>query len=562
MLKEVLKRYSQNINAIFLIFLGSLTWCVTMVKSGWFYADLGAKGPGLGFWGANGHDGIWHLALAEEISKGTFNNPVFARSTIKNYHLGFDIMLAAISKLTDIPIKNIYFQIIPVVFALGIGVLVFYFVYRYTKKYQSGIFALFFVYFGGSFGYLFSKGESAFWSQQAISTLINPPYAASLIIVLAGLILIRSRKWIFAAILFGLLIEIKIYAGILVLGALLLTSVYGVLIKKDYLFAKVFLVTLLISATLFISFKKGSQDLVEFVPFWYLETLMGLKDRFDWPRYYEAMLAYKSGRNYLKMIPAYLISFILFIVGNMGSRIIAFARKPRMDEFSIFMYSVIAGGIAIPMLFLQKGTPWNTIQFFYYSLFFSGILAGIGLSEFYTAKNNLISKKFRLGFVVLIVLLTLPTTFITLKEVYIPARPPAFVGAEELEALGFLKSLPAGVVLTEPFDAAKAKAAETDPPRPLYRYISSAYVSAFSSKVTFLEDEVNLDITGYDWKQRRKITEEWYKESDFARKSDFLRENNISYIYWIKEGQSPPDIQKLNITNMFENDLVTVYKVN
>ncbi|MEK7112139.1 MAG: hypothetical protein AAB875_02315, partial [Patescibacteria group bacterium] len=152
----------------------------------------------------------------------------------------------------------------------------------------------------------------------------------------------------------------------------------------------------------------------------------------------------------------------------------------------VFFIVVIVSGGLIPMFFLQAGTPWNTIQFFYYSLFFSGILAGIVLGE---------SAKRVPSIAVFIFLLTIPTTIGTLSH-YLPSRPPAKISKEELKALNFLAKEPTGVVLTYPFDALKAKEAEVNPPRPLYLYESTAYVSAFTKKPVYLEDEVNLDITG------------------------------------------------------------------
>ena len=141
-----------------LIAAGMIVWSATMVKSGLIY-DFG-----MGFWGPNGHDGIWHVALINSLSRGSFEMPIFAGSQIKNYHLGFDILLAGIHFLTQISVINLYFQIIPPVFAFLIGWLT----YKLTKSFWS----VFFVYFGGSLGWILGKGESVFWSQQAISTLI------------------------------------------------------------------------------------------------------------------------------------------------------------------------------------------------------------------------------------------------------------------------------------------------------------------------------------------------------------------------------------------------------
>ena len=164
-----------------LIFLGTLSWSLTMIKSGWNYPY------GMGFWGANGHDGIWHIALAQELSKGSLQIPVFSGQVLQNYHLGFDLLLALFHKITFVPIVNLYFQILPPIFAFLIGWLTYKFVFEWTKSNRSSLLATFFVYFGGSFGWIIGKGESVFWSQEAISTLINPPFALSLIFILLGI---------------------------------------------------------------------------------------------------------------------------------------------------------------------------------------------------------------------------------------------------------------------------------------------------------------------------------------------------------------------------------------
>ena len=84
---------------ILIILLGSLIWSLTMIRSGLNYSY------GVGFWGANGHDGVWHLALSESLSAGSFENPIFAGEALKNYHFGFDLMLALINQVTKIPIN-------------------------------------------------------------------------------------------------------------------------------------------------------------------------------------------------------------------------------------------------------------------------------------------------------------------------------------------------------------------------------------------------------------------------------------------------------------------------
>ena len=55
-----------------LIFLGIINWSLIMVKSALIYPF------GMGFWGPNGHDGVWHIALINQLARGSLEMPTFA----------------------------------------------------------------------------------------------------------------------------------------------------------------------------------------------------------------------------------------------------------------------------------------------------------------------------------------------------------------------------------------------------------------------------------------------------------------------------------------------------
>ena len=257
---------------------------------------------------------------------------------------------------------------------------------------------------------------------------------------------------------------------------------------------------------------------------------MALSDRFNWPKFYEAMINYRAAGNWPKAILAYSVAFGIFVVGNMGTRIIGLFQTKNLSYTSI-----ITAGLVLPMLFVQSGTAWNTIQFFYYSLFFMSLLAGESIQNF--------PKLLK----ILIVLLTIPTAIQTLPH-YLPSRPPAKISIQELEALKFLAGQPAGVVLSYP-----AIVKNTQAPRPLYEYESTAYVSALSNKPTFLEDEVNLNIMGYDWQTRRKQVDLFWNNPDLS----FLVAHNISYLYQINKMGTIP----AGMTIVYENPTVAIYKI-
>lgn len=573
MLKKLWQQYLKNKTIFWLIVLGSITWSLTMVKSGIVYSY------GMGFWGPNGHDGVWHIAVARAIANGSWGMPIFAGEVIKNYHIGFDLILAALHKLTFIPIHTLYFQILPSIMAILVGLFCYNFIHSWTKDKAKAFWGTFFVYFGGGLGWIVSylrngeiAGESVFWSQQSISTLINPPFALSLVIVFAGLYYLINgvekkdkRMLAIATFLFGILVQIKVYAGILMFAGLLVAGIWNLLKRKGSTIIKVFTGSLVISILIFSPTVGSIGNTLVYKPFWFLETMMNFPDRLGWQRFGEAMVNYKLGGVWIKVVISYFMAFIIFLVGNLGTRLVAiywFFKKGAIKKYQyidVLVVTVILLGIITPMFFVQAGTAWNTIQFMYYSLDFTGILAGISFVDFV---RKLKYSRFQNQLIeVVLLIFTLPIAFGVLYYHYLPSRPPAKIGKYELEALEFLEKQPEGVVLTQPFDKDKADAAINYPPRPLYLYESTAYVSAFSGKVTYLADQVNLDITGYDWILRRGLVEEFFAEGNFQKASDFLKNSNIEYLY-ILRGLKKPDYNLLqSLDKIFENDEIEIYQV-
>lgn len=526
-----------------LIFLGTLTWSVTAVKSGLLYSY------GLGFWGPQGHDGIWHLSLIESLSRGNLSMPLYAGEIIKNYHLGFDLCVAALHLVTFIPVSWLYFQILPPLFALFTGLLVYRLIKLWTKSDSAALWSVFFTYFGGSLGWLVSLvrngslgGESLFWSQQAISTLINPPLALSLCLILLALLLLQQKRLWLAGLVFGLIPSIKIYGGMLALVGLFFATF------KNKSYWKSLVLAGIISLILFIPTNLHSGSLIIWKPLWFLDSLMNV-DHLNWPKYFSALSTYSSGHILYKAIPAYTIALIIFLIGNLSLRLIglvSFKHPSKLTWWELFLFSAAFVGIVPPMLFLQQGTAWNTIQFFYYTQFILGILAGISIAKI---RPNIIIS-------LLIVAFTLPTTIGTLPN-YLPSRPPAKLSNEELSALNFLKHLPSGVVLTVPYDEAAAAAAQPYPPRPLYLYESTSYVSAFTSHPVFMEDQVNLNITGYDWLKRRSQALAFFASPH----PDFLQAEHISFIYLVGTQRQPLPNHIPNLQKVYSNSEVDIYKV-
>ncbi|EKD94556.1 MAG: hypothetical protein ACD_26C00034G0091 [uncultured bacterium] len=557
MLRKALGLFLINKLLVFIVLLGTTVWSSTMIRSGISYPF------GIGFWGPNGHDGIWHIALANNLAKGLLENPVFADENIKNYHIGFDLLLAILHKVTTIPVSVLYFQTLPPIFAILIGILTYWFVIKWRNSQLEALWATVFVYFSGGLGFIITylkdgviTGESMFWSQQSVSTLINPPFVLSLIFILSGLIALQKKNILLGILFFGVLIQIKAYAAILVLGGLFVSTIYSYILHHTSDILKVFMGSLVLNLLLFSLIKNDGISTFVWQPMWFLETMMSYSDRLGWERFYSAMTTYKMGHIWIKGFIAYFVAFVIFLLGNMGLRVVGFyfLCKSKIDNILIFLVVLVLMAITIPMFFVQKGTPWNTIQFFYYYLFFFSIFAGIATSWI---KSNV---KYLAFFIFAIF-----GAWSTLQH-YLPKMPQSFISKDEIEALDFLSNQSDGIIFSYPFDIYKATEAVKNPPRPLYFYDSTSYVSAFSEKQSFEEDEVNLNIMGYDWKSRREETLSFVSNLDVYKGRKFLDSNDIKYLYLVKEN-SPLQGEllklgstELGLSKIFENKGYIIYE--
>lgn len=569
MLKKVLRLFSleNNLPTIFVILIGSLTWLITIVRSGIKYSF------GMGFWGPNSHDGLWHIALSKSLSNFTLENPIFAGEGVKNYHIGFDLVLGVVSKILKIDPAFLYFQIFPIIFSFGIGILASKFVYNLTKSRRAGIISTFFIYFSGGLGpivhmirYARLGGDSMFWAQSAATTLINPPFAFSLLLILifSNIYLKHQNKidlkngFVLALLLF-FIFNIKVYAGIVVFLSFGAICFYKSLYTKKHEGWAVLISAGALSFLSYYPINSTSASLIVFKPFWFLETMMLFGDRFHFERYYFAMTNYKLSGNLIKLIVAYFVAFIIFFVGNLGVRIVGLfsvVGKVVKKNISIFVFlmTMIITGTIIPMLFVQEGTAWNTIQFFYYTLFVASLLSGIVLDNFIEK----VKVFYKILTILLLIFINLAVTITTLKH-YTGRFPHTYVSNDQLKALDFLSKKPDGIVLSLQIKDQKYDE-NVFQVIPIHEYDSVAYVSAFSGKNVFFEDEVNLNIMNYDWIKRKEMVEKFIKEPNNEAGKNFLEENSIKYIYLVRRNGVGLHEETLNINNVFDNDEVIVYK--
>ncbi len=385
----------------------------------------------------------------------------------------------------------------------------------------------------------------------------------ALILVFFTVLKQRSLKsGILLMLLAGSLIEFKVYAGVIVLGGLFLVACTQLIFQRSLLLFKVFLGSLALSLAVFLPQNIRSGELLVFAPFWFVHSMVDFPDRVGWVRLSLARQVGFTQGEWFKFITAESVSLFLFIVGNLGTRFIVFLgiiavikNKLWMQERYIFILGMSIISLLIPLLFIQKGNPWNTIQFFYYFIYFMAIFTGIALISIFQKLPKLLGYLF----IVFILVITPINAAVTFRSSLYPSPPSRLTGGE-LAALNFLKKLPSGVVLTYPFD--KGERNKYKNPFPLLIYETSNYVSAFSEKPVFAEDEIQQEILQNDYRKRVVAAVDFFKGRDSVWSQEFLRTNNIYYVYLPKIFNITLSTESLKLKKIYDNEEVSIYETN
>ena len=542
-----------------ILVLGWLVGSISLVT-------VGASGIvypyGLGLWGPNGHDAIFHLSLIEHFRLNFLSlmHPQLSGQVLANYHLGFDWLTGLLTKISNLSSLDLYFRFVPllIIATLVLTLIKLLSLWRFSKA--KILLAVILVFLSGSAGYIaslflhrsFFSGESVFWSNQSVSLLLNPPFAVSILGLLVFLYQLEKnnqpklKNLILLSLLGGLLAQLKIYAFILLIIALFF--------KKRL---KLFVGVALVGFILLLPTLKFSGSPFTFSPLWFTKSMFESFDRLYWARLAGAWQAYENSGSFVKLTLVNLIALFIFYLGNLWLRVIGLFRlllinKPSPAQELIRL--IVIFGLVIPLVLIQKVNPWNTVQFMYYAIFFLSIFTADAVINLLSISRNKLILFFGS---LLFILLSVPTTVGTLAD-YLTAQSASRVSLTELHALDNLRRAPAGVVVS-PLTHPRSLPSIPDP-KPLYLYTSTAYISALSGQPEYLSDTINLDITGFSYAHRVKNVIRLYRSHDPIWVNQFFKANNIRYVYETPFDQLQVRLEDVCLTKFFDSGEIKIYK--
>lgn len=564
----MLNSIRKNWLVVLLIVVAFVCYTLTIVPSGQRYCFDGICG--MYFWGAHGHDAIWHLAIvATSFSQFPFIMPTFAGATLGGYNYFLDLVIFGVSKIGISPLIS-YFKIIPIVW---FGLFTFLLIKLSRKINKSSIFLfiyLLFVYFSGSFSYLITYirektiwGSSGVLIMQPLLSLTNVQFALSILILTLIMVIIKDdRQSIRSLMLLGFLVAVnlalKFYGGVI---SLFVVSMYFVMMlirtKKIGNLLYGFLAMLVsVGVVLFVLYKPDSQTIAGSPLSWSpLSTV--------YPLIEDPNLLFKrdlvnaryfledSGKFSPRLILINLYIAGLFLVMNFGTRILGLFYvlyriwKKKISQFEALMLLTVIFSMFLCMFFVQKGIWWNTVQFSYYAFFLSNLFVAEMLYVF--IKKN---RVFGILVLLIVFVFTIPNSIDVVRS-FSQQPGHTYLADDEIKALSFLKKQQNGVVYS-PLPTANNQAITKQ--TPLYALGDNAYITAFSGKQSYIADEVQLELISVNYKKREAQSRDW----------NCLTVNRVDYLYEIKNNPMSNKLDKCKdkIVQIYKNDAVTIYKVN
>ena len=560
----------QDVIPFLFILLSTFVFSLTMITNGQFGNSIRIIAP----------DAEWHIQIINEL-KAQFppENPGFSGVPLKGYHIFYDFIVAKISNIFNIPTIPLYFQFFPILVSFLWATGVYSLVFRWSKDKITALWAVFLTMFGGSFAWiLVLRGHkdivlnSIFGIDQPVTALFNPSFAISVVIIIGILIVLyeyfsaRKKRWLVLLILLsGPITLFKVYAGMIVLPALFLLSLYELFKRRHAFFLSFIVIGIIFLATYWVFTDRSAR--LYFQPFWPPHRM--IESNMPWYGYTEKIYTYSKLGVIRGLVETELYAFYVFFIGNLGTRFVGIAitlwillfRRKRPTPFGISVFVMTCISIAFPMLFIQSTKVYDIIEMAWYFIFFCALFAALGFGFIFRLRFPNILKVFLALF---IVVLTLPSAYEVIEK-QVRQIKQGFMPNSYKEAVQFLRSQGTYSFVVLELPPVEIEPTEND--IEYWYYKLKPGITVYSEKRGFLQYQ-NFTLPGANVEKRLGTIRKFVKytklsKDDKNKKEEIsveLRKNNIKYIYMT---YLSPRIEGLKgVKKIFKNEVAIIYSVN
>lgn len=530
---------------------------LSVTTSGWMTKD------GMVVRGVNAVDGIWNIALAEELIHAfPPQHPGLAGVPLRGYHILYNLLIADASRISGISTVRLHFHLVPIILSFLLVYGIYAFSWRLTGSSRHALWSTVFGLAGGSFSFVlplfFGRSVSvddALGVTQPFSLLVSPSFVLSLLSILYTWIFLDeyalrpSPVWIaMIGLGAGLSAGMKVYAGMILLPTIVLYA----FVRRNI---EVLISTLLSAAAVFLPLN-AAYGFLRYQPLWPPHRVMqSTLDFTQWELKRQSLEGMGAVWGLWKLEA---IAFGIFVFGNLGTRAVGLAGLyflKKREVGLLFWMLVVASLVSftLPMLFLQPIGAFNMIQFFWYFLVFMGILAGWGWS----LMVGKISNAWAIVLSVALLVFTLPSS--TEKIVTFMGKPTYFIAKEEMAFYRELRRVGerGDTVLVVPLVDRYTREDLRD-----WFYRTGPAIPAFTGKRVFLGNEV-VQFPYDEWIEPRVALLNAFLlgGTDALRALQTLQEKySIDFIV-VPKGVQPWFVGKPWLHVLFANEYATIYRV-
>lgn len=495
------------------------------------------------------HDSLWHLSLIAEIAKRGLppQFPGMNGVLLNNYNYLGDLFWGIIVKALNIPAWLWYFRIGSFLVINSFLLTIFLLSKKIANDWQAGIFAVLLTTLGGTAAFLIPSINSSQKNWQANSFMLSSiaNSAIHLHAIFAGVILLLSlyfyysffkyqkmKNGVLAGIFMGILFGIKALYFLPFFLASCLISVIA-LIKKEVNSIMPTFVGLIVFIILFKFFVKPANGLIPFQlrPFWLIEKMVENPDRFYWPKKFLLDQQYHAANDFFRLTISTIEKIFLYLVGNFWLRLLGIfwllkktVRKNSSRFYQLSLLTIVFSAL-LPLLIVPQPDHYNAVQIGRVGMFLSALFLGVSL------------RKKPIIFLIVFAL-TIPTAF---KSSY----NTLFINNQEYQALNFLKN------------NSYSKEVVMDL---VENHQDQIVVPALAQRKTYFSDTKQADLFGINYQERLNLQKNFLKGKLTKEKAEeFLRENNIAYIYTSTGSFNKEQEKKYELDIFFQNAEITIY---
>lgn len=386
--KDRINLNKDDIQFLILVTLGSVSAVLLTAFSG-LVTDAGIR-----FTGLNATDGIVHIArIKNQVVNFPPTHPGLAGVDFRGYHYFYDFLISRFVLLFNMSPEHLYFRYFSFLsaFIFGAGLVVF--AKKITSHFWAICLMILFGYFGTGGGFIFSMLQPAFSAgvARSLSLIYDPSIYFSLGLLFSVLVIIpRVNSWrivLFAAMILGVLAQIKVYVGLLGIVALISYTVYNFFKykgKDSKYYVGVNIVTALTTTVTFLPNNLGAGQMV-FAPFLFYSHFIQQPYFAHWNWEIKRQI-FLDHNNYLRIVILYIQAFLVFWLLILEVKILTvlnikklFTKKFWTHDYNFLLVIIFLTAFLIPTFFIQSISVFDIGQFFWILLVLFSIPLGVTL---------------------------------------------------------------------------------------------------------------------------------------------------------------------------------------